>query len=144
MRLACLWMAGLLLVACGASEPRPVPIAWNEDICSHCRMAISQPELAAEAVGTAGRVEMFDDIGCLVEWLREPDAPEGLTPFVTDRPTGEWLRADEAVFVQSPELPTPMGYGLAAFADREAARSLARELGGSLLSWHEVRARGDR
>lgn len=144
MRLARLWMAGLLLVACGASEPRPVPIVWNEDICSHCRMAISQPELAAEAVGTAGRVEMFDDIGCLVRWLREPGAPEGLAPFVADFSTGDWLRAEEAVFVQSSDLPTPMGSGLAAFADREAAGKRARELGGRLLSWHEVRARGDR
>jgi copper chaperone NosL len=57
---------------------------------------------------------------------------------VADYDSHEWLAAPEAFYMQSPELPTPMGSGLAAFHDRSAAETLAAQLGGRLLTWEEV------
>lgn len=126
----------LTLAACGGGQPRPVPIVYDEDACSHCRMAISQPAFAAELVTPGGHVELFDDLGCLAAWLREhpPSAESGL--FVADYEGHDWLAAQDAVYLQSPELPTPMSSGLAAFRDRTAAERLERK--GRLLTWEEV------
>jgi copper chaperone NosL len=128
-----------LAMACGGGAPSPVPIVLHEDTCSHCRMAVSQRELAAELVTRQGRVEIFDDIGCLAAWLREHGRPEGSAAFVVDHRAGEWLAAESATYVASP-LPTPMGSGLSAFADPAAAAAAASELGGEVAGWEEVRS----
>lgn len=132
--LAVLWSA-----SCADRLPEPVEISLNEDTCSQCRMALSGRRFAAEAVSSGGHVEFFDDIGCLARWVarRRPPASTGL--FVMDyRETG-WLRAEEAAYVVSKRLPTPMSYGIAAFESRSAAHDLATETGGSITSWEGIR-----
>jgi len=114
---------------CGGGEPQPVPLVLDEDACSYCRMAISQREFAAEAVTPGGRVERFDDIGCLLDWRREQEVPEDTAFFVIDFTTGEWLDAADAAYLRSRAMPTPMGSGLAAFATPEAAAGAADRLG---------------
>lgn len=133
-------LVALALAACGGGEPRPVPIVYDEDACSHCRMAISQPAFAAELVTPGGHVELFDDLGCLAAWLREHPPAAGAGLFVADYESHGWLAAGDAVFLRSPELPTPMSSGLAAFGDRAAAAELAAQLHGRLLTWEEVLA----
>jgi copper chaperone NosL len=117
-----------------------VPIVLDEDACSHCRMAISQREYAAELVTPQGLVELFDDVGCLAAWLREHGRPEGAALFVVDFASGEWLAAEEATYVVSPALPTPMRSGLAAFGDPAAAEAATAELGGETAGWEAVRS----
>ena len=125
-------------VGCGGGGPRPVEIVVNEDICSLCRMAVSERRFAAEVVTGEGRVEVFDEIGCLVEWLEGNGRPAEAGTFVVDYGTGEWLAAEGAAYVRSPELTTPMGHGIAAFRDRGAAEAARRELGGEVVGWEEV------
>lgn len=129
MRAHALLALALVAAACGSGEPRPVPLVLDEDACSFCRMAISQRELAAEAVTRGGRVERFDDIGCLLDWRHEHEVPDGTAFFVVDFETGDWLDATEAVYLRSRAIPTPMGSGLLAFASREAAVAAEERLG---------------
>lgn len=139
-RLAAAAAALALLASCAGGPPEPAPILLDEDACSYCRMAISERRYAAELVTREGRVERFDDAGCLAAWLREHGRPEGAAAFVTDYRTGDWLAAEAATYVASPALPTPMRSGLAAFADRAAAEAAAAELGGEVAGWEEVRS----
>lgn len=128
-----------VLVGCGG-VPEPVEIVLNEDACSYCRMAVSQREFAAEVLTREGRVEVFDDIGCLVDWLAERGRPERSGAFVVDYESGDWLAAEEAVYVRSTELQTPMGHGLVAFGDRSRAEAAAAgRLGGEVLGWSQIR-----
>lgn len=133
-------LTALALAACGGGAPEPVPIVLDEDACSYCRMAISQPEYAAELVTPEGRVERFDDVGCLAAWLRRHGRPEGAAAFVAEYRTGGWIAAESASYLVSPALPTPMSSGLAAFADRAAAEAAASELGGEAVGWEDVRS----
>lgn len=132
-------LALALAAGCGSGPPEPVPIVLDEDACSYCRMAISQREYAAELVTRQGRVELFDDVGCLAAWLREHGRPEGAAAFVVDYGSGEWLAAEAATYLASTALPTPMRSGLAAFGDAAAADAAAREIGGETAAWEQVR-----
>ena len=118
----------LAVAGCGAREPQPVALVLDEDACSFCRMAISQREMAAEAVSPGGRVERFDDIGCLLDWRSERKVPEGTVFFVVDFDSGEWLDAEEAAYLRSRAIPTPMGSGLVAFGSRSAALTAQERL----------------
>ncbi|MCP5114401.1 MAG: hypothetical protein GY953_26525 [bacterium] len=124
-----------LQIGCLGGRPEPVEIALNEEICSHCRMAVSQRQFAGEVVTPSGRVDYFDDIGCLAAWLRQQQPATGAGVFVVDYENGEWLEAAAAQFVRSEAVSTPMGSGLTAFATSERAAAAAEKFPGRVLDW---------
>lgn len=143
MAVAAVGVIGLAgVAACSRGPLQPVEIVPNEDACSLCRMAVSQLQFAAELVTSSGRAEVFDDVGCLAGWLKEHERPEGSAAFVVDYGTGEWIRCEDASYVHSPKVPTPMGYGLLAFGDGARAEAAARALGGTVVGWDQVETQG--
>lgn len=130
-----------LLLACGRAAPEgPPEIRYGLDACDRCRMTIDDPRFAAALRTQDGEVLRYDDIGDLVAELEERGI-EGGEAWLHDYEDGGWIRAAEAVLVRT-DLPTPMGSGLAAFADRSAAERLVAERGGQLLEWSALA--GDR
>lgn len=129
----------VLLAGCGGPPPTgPVPIAYGEDPCDICRMIISEARYAAEARFPGGKVEKYDDVGCLAERLaRGGEAPIGM--WVADHATSAWIPAEQAYFVLSETLPTPMGSGVAAFTARASAEEFAPKNRGRLIAFDEVR-----
>ncbi len=132
------------LLACQAGRPRPVEIAWNEESCSHCRMAVSEREFAAEVVAPGGQVDYFDDVGCLAAWVSEHRPPAEAGIYVVDFETGEWLNAESAHYVKTDRIPTPMASGLVAFGDPERAARAAERFEGRRLTWQEVMSEAGR
>ncbi len=115
-----LWLGVLLngLAACSRGPGTgPVEIAWDRDVCEHCRMVISDRAHAAEIRGGPGnRVYRFDDLGCALSWLRERgwDA-QAVEIWVADSRHPHdirWLDARTAHYL--PGQTTPMDYGLGA------------------------------
>ena len=107
----------LVSVACARTALAPVAIDTRNDTCQHCRMLISDERLAAEIVVLGETPVLFDDIGCLREYLAQhPVGADGMV-YVTDHRTGAWVNADVAVYTQLPASATPMGSGIIAHAD---------------------------
>lgn len=127
------------LAGCGRKDTpgQPPAIAYGRDVCARCNMIISDERFAAGYVLPGGEVRVFDDIGDLVLWLAERPE-EGAVPFVHDYESHAWLRAESAFYVRSPEIRSPMGFGLAAFATKERARALAAGKQGEVLTWQQL------
>lgn len=135
------------LVACsrGPSDGPPT-LHFGQDVCSACTMIVSEPRYAAAIVPDDGRGDAlpFDDIGCLFAWEeRHPDAPVRAR-WVHDHAGPDWIRAESAWYVRSPDLRTPMGSGVVAVAGETEARDLRTERGGEVASWEELRAEAAR
>ncbi len=130
-------LAAAALAACGRQSPRE--IAYGAEPCGHCHMIIADPHFSAEAISPTGKVATFDDVGCLAAWLAEGQEAAGWVVSFVDGAT--WLAAGEAVYLHSEALRTPMGSGLAALRPGPEADSVRAALGGTLLTWDEVRAR---
>jgi len=112
-----LWLALVLLVACSAGELKPVPIE-DGDMCSSCKMAISEKQFAAEIITEDEAVLKFDDIACLLRYQKaQGDKLKAAAIFVTDYETRQWIRAENAFFSRSDAVKTPMGGGILAFGD---------------------------
>ena len=86
---------GLLLAplaGCGKQGHWPegmAEIKWDRDTCVRCNMVISDPRFAAEMRGgEKGVVFKFDDIGCLVFWLRDKAAQ---FPWMASAGTRLWV-----------------------------------------------------
>ena len=127
-------------LACGT--PGPAPIAFGQVACEHCHMTIADPRFAAELVTRTGKVYAFDDAGCLATFtVTGPVSPERVqSAWVTDfRHPGTLIPAQDAAFLRTEQVRTPMGSNLLA-VPRAAGDSLKAALGGALLDWSQVLA----
>lgn len=127
-------LAATLLSAC-ASGPQTVHI--GSDTCAHCSMVISDDRFAAQLQTSRGRTYTFDSIECLASFARANPAvmnsARGAWVSLLDAP-GSWIAVEDAAFLRSEELRTPMGGGLAAFVSEDAARVLS----GVVVSWTDL------
>lgn len=124
------------ICGCAKAPPTgPVEIRLGEDACDSCHMFVSERAYAAQLRTSDGRVEVFDDIGCLFERIA---AAEPAAAYVVDSSGAAWIDARSASFVLSKDLKTPMASGLAAYASREKATEAASRLHGRALTYAEV------
>ena len=134
-------LACLLLTACATKEPQPVEIL-PEDMCAFCRMAISEKQYAAQFITRDGDAFKFDDIGCLLNYVKGKQNPGGIAAyFVADFETRQWAPGESAFYVRSAEFKTPMSSGIVAFKDRGKAEAAANEHHGESLQFAELTAR---
>ena len=125
----------LLALACQADQ-KPQAIEAH-DACASCRMAISQPQYAAEVLDKDGNAVKFDDIGCMLRYLKQHTVPQRRL-YVMDYVNRQWLEAERAVFVRSNAIASPMDGGLAAFRDQSAAQQFLKNSPGKMMSLAEL------
>lgn len=106
----------LCACACGREALAPVDVT-SADACAFCRMAVSDPRVAAQIVADGEEPRFFDDIGCLAKWLNENRAPDAAVAFVADHRNGRWTPARTALYSKVPHRATPMGSNILAHAD---------------------------
>jgi len=126
----------LLATGCtgGASIDEPPEIIYGEDECERCRMIINDERYAAAYMTEDGDVRRFDDIGGM--FLHHVEMGEAVHLFwVHDVDSKVWVKADEAYFVKSSTLETPMGFGIAALNSQEEAEAMAADLDGKVVSF---------
>jgi copper chaperone NosL len=128
------------LSACNRTElTGPPDLRLGRDECAECGMIINEDRCSsALLISTDGTREhaLFDDIGCMLDY--SPELPAVIIEsFVHDHPTRVWLTAHDATFILADEksFPTPMGSGLAAFADPAAAQRAADTHAGRTLTF---------
>ena len=142
------WLMVLLVVmlaACSSAPatPEPAKIHYGETMCADCGMIINEPKFAGSIAveESPGRYQSlpFDDIGDMLAYLRKHSEiiPAGV--WVHDYTSEEWIDATTAYYVESEQIKTPMGHGLAAFATQAAAETFAAEVDGKTLDWDHVR-----
>ncbi len=118
-----------LIAACSKATGWPdgmAEIKWDRDTCARCNMVISDRRFAAQIRGgEQAHAFKFDDIGCLVFWLRDKAEvhPWMATPATrmwvadtTGKPneSAHWLDPRSAQFLAG--RISPMGYNFAAVA----------------------------
>ena len=139
----CLVALGILAItmlgACGGGPDldEPPDIRYGEDVCDRCVMIINEARFAAAYVTPDGEARRFDDIGGMVAYLDEL-VEEVAVFWVHDYDTEEWMKAEAAVYVESDDLVTPMGFGIVAFADQGRAEEWAGEQQGTVRSYSEL------
>lgn len=128
----------VVLTGCQKTAIEPIAIEAN-DMCSFCRMSISEKRYAAEVIDEDGQAFKFDDIGCMANFIKQKrnDASIRAT-FVMDFDRREWLKAETASYVRSTEFKTPMNGGIVAFKDQSSAQAVVAKYHGQMLAFAEV------
>lgn len=107
----------ILLVVLGlnsCSEKKTKKIHYDRDMCSECKMVISDRHFAVQVVD-GKKVNNFDDIGCVFTWLKENKKLDSKTIniYVADMFTDDLIEAKTAFWTDGHT--TPMDFGFAAF-----------------------------
>ena len=101
-------------------------------------MTIVDLHYAAEIV-EEGKAHKFDDIGCMLTYAKAKNlSREDARFWVTDFENAAWLGGDEAYFVISPEIHTPMAYGIVAFKDPKKAGEMAAKNKVEVLEFQSI------
>jgi copper chaperone NosL len=115
----------------------PEPIVWGRDTCAQCRMHLTGPGFAGELRDGHGRLTKYDDVGCLVRAMRGMHE-EMPGVWVEDHAGGGFVPLLGAHLVRTGSGETPMGSGLVAFADEDAARRFVTERGGEIVALEDL------
>lgn len=126
----------LALAACAPAGPRP--IRYDAEACGYCRMTISDRRFGAEAASRTGKVQAFDSIECLADYVDGADAAAVRAAWVTDfTHPGTFIPVEGARFVRLTRTGSPMGRGLAALPTADATPATLARLGaeGAPMDW---------
>lgn len=85
----------------------------NRYICNDCGMMIKKYKHSAQVVTAQGKVYFFDDVGCMIRWLRGKKFKGNVKKYVFTIDTKIYLDAELAWYVR--DEPTPLGYGFGAY-----------------------------
>jgi len=102
-------------------------------------MAISEKRYAAEFIDSEGQAFKFDDIGCMANFIKSKKNPaKTIASFVMDFDERQWIKAEDAYYVRSSELRTPMNGGIIGFKTESKAQEAAGKFRGQMLRFKDV------
>ena len=128
-----------LLAACAASnEIKPPEITYNRDMCEACGMIISDARFAAATLTTDGRSFKFDDAGEMFGYHARNSQMQVRAWFVHDYESKKWIDGKDAFFVIARDIKSPMGTGVAAFAERAVAETFAKRFNAQVLTFDQA------
>jgi copper chaperone NosL len=147
-KFSCVWVLAASLLLFSGCDPEPEPIQFGSEECSYCRMMITEPQFASQLLNRQGRSYKFDSIECMAAFDQANVPDEGInvhSHWVPDFTTGEeWLRVEDAHFLHSETLRSPMGLYLTAYSSLNTAQEFRDEYRGEILDWPAVKELVDR
>lgn len=123
----------------------PQPINYGADQCDHCKMKIVDERFGGELVTNKGKMFKFDGIECMVQYYnntQEEKRKEIEFFMVADAINqGKLINANSAVYLESVNLPSPMGGNISAYSKVEDIKKMQEEFPGVVLNWEQVQSK---
>jgi copper chaperone NosL len=127
-----------LLFSC---NPAPKPIKPGKDSCSFCKMSIADKHFGAEIISKKGKVFKFDDMHCLLAFIKENSFnKEDLrhTWLVNYDEPHNFIPAGKAFLLKSNEFHSPMGGNIASFETEKQLAEKLQHIKGEKLYWDSL------
>lgn len=118
------------------TQSGPIPINLHKDHCDYCKMNISDGRFGAEVITNKGREYKFDDLSCMLEYIKENKNTPFASIYIHDfSKENVLIPAESAHFVHSSSIRSPMNGQTAAFATEVKANDFAKSVGSNVQSW---------
>ncbi|MEX0685547.1 MAG: nitrous oxide reductase accessory protein NosL [Balneolales bacterium] len=121
-------------------EPERQDIFYGEEECTHCNMIISEPKFSSQLLTNKGKYYNFDSIECLAGFITSKSLPtEDIhSAWVISFNSENWVLAQDAHYLKSGNLQSPMSLNLSAYSNLEVAKEYQRNYTGEILSWNDI------
>lgn len=129
----------LLFISACSSAPQQIKIGI--DNCQFCKMTISDIKYGAEAITNKGKVFKFDDINCLLIYIKEGNLKKAdiKDVYFTDFCSSHQLFIQSNIFLlKSDELKSPMGGNIAAYSSNDSLKLYTEKLKGQAVTWDQL------
>jgi copper chaperone NosL len=115
------------------------PLQLGKDNCDYCRMTISDARFGAEIVTSKGKAYKFDDMHCILSFLKAGGIDTTNSRFYLVDFTNHDLQPATKMFIlRSDALRSPMQGNMAAFSSKENLTQALQKFNGSTFTWHEA------
>ena len=134
-------LAALMALLLGSCSTQPQPIRIGHDNCDFCKMTISDQRFGAEIVTKKTKLYKFDDEHCIIGFLNSKKlAPADIAGiyFTNFSSPHNLLKAEQALFLQSPALKSPMNGNIAAFSNEDSLAKVFSQFNGNKITWEEM------
>ena len=119
----------------------PPSVQLDDSVCDYCNMIISDERWSTATIiqGPRGpEPRLFDDFNCQANYeSKHPDLVI-LARWSHNYPTREWLSTEQAVFLISKDLRSPMGSNIAAFASQSEAEATETDFNGDIMTFDAI------
>jgi len=132
---------GLLSLSLSGCSTNPQPIRVGKDNCDFCKMTISDNRFGAEIVTKKSKVYKFDDEHCIIAFLnsKKLSSQDIAGIYFTDFSNPHNLiNVEQAHFLQSPALKSPMNGNIAAFLNEDSLEKVFTQFNGNKISWEDM------
>lgn len=134
-------MGALIALSLGSCSTAPQPIRIGQDNCDFCKMTISDQRFGAEIVTKKSKIYKFDDEHCIIGFLNSKKLAQADIAgiyFTNFSSPHDLLKAEQAHFLQSPALKSPMNGNIAAFSNEDSMAKIFSQLNGNKITWEEM------
>ncbi len=133
--------AAFLLLLLNSCQENPEPFNYGKEACSFCKMTIATPDFGGEVITKKGRIYKFDDMHCLVSFLKSGEVKQtaiAQTVAINYKNANAFLDVDKAAFLVSANLHSPMNGNAAAFVNRQTAANVQASKSGEIVNWQTL------
>ena len=111
-----------MLISMSYSQVETKAVHLGKDECDYCGMTIRQAPFVAQLKPVSkGHALNFDDLACMIHYIRENPQPEGTEYYVADYcQPDHFLDVRKAMFISSSGLRSPMAGNIAAFSNSDS------------------------
>jgi copper chaperone NosL len=130
-------LISMVTISC---SQEPAEIHYASDECAHCKMMITDNHFAAQIVTKKGKAIKFDAVECMAGYAKayKEDLKEAKF-WVSDYSNpGQWLSLEQARFVQSEVVKSPMGAFLLALPGEEQMHTHLLDKPGKEITWQQI------
>tara|TARA_B100000959_G_scaffold279707_1_gene340343 strand:+ start:1152 stop:1604 length:453 start_codon:yes stop_codon:yes gene_type:complete len=117
----------------------PKGINYGHDECYHCKMLIVDKKHGGKIVTSKGKTYKFDSIECMIGFVADFEKfPIQKVSVIDYNDPGVLIDANQATFLKSKNIPSPMGAFLSAIKDRKVATEIKNIKGGVFFTWSKL------
>ena len=131
----------LLVMGLSSCTAGPAPIQIGKDNCYFCKMSISDVRFGAEIVTTKGKIYKFDDVHCILAYLKTKETePGNIKDFYLTNYSGshQLININKSFLLRADELRSPMGGNIAAFDNSDSLKIIEKRFPGNTVSWNDL------
>lgn len=131
----------IFLLTMSSCNAGPEPIKTGVDNCYFCKMTVSDVHFGAEIVTKKGKVYKFDDVHCIVSYLKTKEVTSNrvkdiwLTNYSGNH---QLINVNKSFLLKSNDLKSPMGGNIAAFDNPDSLMKIKQRYTGELVNWKDI------
>lgn len=126
-----------LLGSCNNNTPKKIKL--NSDHCDFCKMTVVDGKYATQAITNRGKYYVFDDIACMIKFMKENSYLNNANFFVANfNEPSHYINLNNAILLKNETLNSPMGGNIVGLANEKEAQAFRAAYQSTPTLWSEL------